>query len=380
MTASSLVAKPGTIKTTDGQTYEGEITEKVETVTITVRGIDMSLPREKVATITYAAAEGYEKEFADKLAKLDKKDVKGRLDLARDAFTNKKYELARQAADEALTIDPNSADAASMRDNVQSQMRLERAAHHDSAAPEKIPTTSRTTIDRNNFLTPADINQIRLLEMKPNEQLQIRFEKGVQKRFVAANNLVLSEYTKKPVMEQALEIIEHGTPDMRDDVKIMQDPAALMEFRRVIEPLVLKNCATSNCHGGPAPAGGFMLYNVNEADPSPHYTNFYILQSYTKKSEKAAGIFEGGDLKMLNRTQPSNSLLVQYALPQNIAEHDHPEVGGYKGIVRNQQDPRYKQLVDWLGTTLKAVEPQYTIKLKMPGAATQPATAPAVRK
>jgi hypothetical protein len=178
-------------------------------------------------------------------------------------------------------------------------------------------------------------------------------------------------------MEQALEIIQNGTPDMRDDVKIMQDPAAMAEFRRSVEPLVLKNCATSNFHGGPAPAGGFILYNIADADPASHYTNFFILQSYTKMTKQKSGVFEPGEVKMINRTQPSASLLAQYSLPQSVSEYDHPEVANYKGIVRNQDDPRYRQIVDWLGTTLKAVEPQYTIKLKMPATQPAPATAPA---
>src|SRR3954469_420604 len=88
MSASALFAKPGVIKTNDGQSFEGEITEKIDTITVTVRGIDMTMPREKIKTITYAADAGYDKDFADKLGKLDKKDVNGRLALARDAFTN----------------------------------------------------------------------------------------------------------------------------------------------------------------------------------------------------------------------------------------------------------------------------------------------------
>src|SRR4051812_24017026 len=84
-TAATLLAKPGVVKTVDGQTYNGEVEEKVETVNVTIRGIATAVPRTKIASITYPEAGGYDKEFNDKLAKLDKKDAAGRLALGREA-------------------------------------------------------------------------------------------------------------------------------------------------------------------------------------------------------------------------------------------------------------------------------------------------------
>src|SRR5207244_5314731 len=84
LAASMLFAKPGVVVTNDGQRLEGEITEKGDEVTVNIRGINTVLSRGNIASITYS--EPFEKEFQDRLAKLDPKDVKGRIELARWAF------------------------------------------------------------------------------------------------------------------------------------------------------------------------------------------------------------------------------------------------------------------------------------------------------
>jgi hypothetical protein len=83
---------------------------------------------------------------------------------------------------------------------------------------------------------------------------------------------------------------------------------------------------------------------------------------------------------MIDRQQPDRSMLLQYALPGAIAEYDHPDVPGYKPAFRGQNDPRYRQVLDWLGKTLKAQDPNYGIDYVVPGStssATQPTSTPA---
>src|SRR5207249_3947109 len=99
---SLLLAKPGVVVTKDGQRLEGEITEKTDTVIVSIHGIETTISRENLASLTYS--EPFEKEFQDRLAKLDPKDVKGRLELARWAFDQKQYTAARDACEAALAI------------------------------------------------------------------------------------------------------------------------------------------------------------------------------------------------------------------------------------------------------------------------------------
>jgi hypothetical protein len=163
---------------------------------------------------------------------------------------------------------------------------------------------------------------------------------------------------------------------MKKDVQVLSDPPALFQYRRQVQPFLIANCATSGCHGGPN-AQKFMLITPAESDAAS-YTNFYILQHYTKPLRASSNtIFGHGDLRMVDRQQPERSMLLQYALPGAIAEYDHPEVANYKPAVRGVNDPRYRQILDWIGKSLRPEDPQYGIDFPVPGMAgstTQPAS------
>ena len=99
-------------------------------------------------------------------------------------------------------------------------------------------------------------------------------------------------------------------------------------------------------------AGGFLLFNPADNDATA-YTNFYILQQHVKQAPQQAGPFGRGELRMLDRARPEQSLLVQYLLPPTIAEHDHPHVAGYRAFFPNREDARYRRMIDWIGETLE---------------------------
>ncbi len=95
------------------------------------------------------------------------------------------------------------------------------------------------------------------------------------------------------------------------------------------------------------------------------------MTQYAKAAEKAK-------LLMIDRTVPAKSLLLQYSLPADLSDHDHPAVANYKGVFRNTNDPRFKAISDWLSTQLQPVTPDYGIKFTPPTAAA-PTTAPAAK-
>src|SRR3954471_22356898 len=106
--ANVAFARPGVIRTVDGQTYDGEIDDKKdpEALIVTVRGITTRIERARVASVQYPTA-GAQQNFSDRLAHLPAKDVRGRLALAREAFNAHDYPTARAAVDQAIAIDPN---------------------------------------------------------------------------------------------------------------------------------------------------------------------------------------------------------------------------------------------------------------------------------
>ena len=388
-------ARPGVLVTRQGQVLTGDINEKDQTYVVTIRGIDTIVQRNDVRSIEYTA--DIEKQFHEKKAKLAPKDVKGRIELARWAFDRDKYDLSREALEEARAIEPNNPDATKMLETVQSQIRLERArqgrpANGESPRAATGPAqaggaaTGAASTNRN-LLSAEDINTIKQLEINPkaDTQLKFNFANDVRRRFVQQENLNPASFASLRQQEQALRILQYGTPEMRRDVRVVNHPASILEFQKIIQPMVLQNCATSNCHGGNAGgAGGLFLFSPADND-AVTYTNLYILQTYQREGLDTGSVFGGGELRLIDRPTPRRSLLLNYALPPAIAEYDHPDVRGYRPALRNRDDPNYARLLDWLELSLvPIVDPiDYGIVYEQPGrgggrATTQPgATAPA---
>jgi len=224
------------------------------------------------------------------------------------------------------------------------------------------------------LLKKNDINVIRQTELRQTDtSLRFRFERDVRKRYAMLKGIQLSEFSALNGLQQAWEILEHGPAEMRQDIIITNDPPAILQFRRTVQPFVLQNCATMGCHGkSGAPA--FSLINPADADPAV-YTNFYILQQYTKEIKDAGNPFGRGHLKLIDRLRPEDSLLLQYSLPTQVAQYRHPPTTGFRPALRGWDDTRYRQLYEWIHDSLKPMEPNYSgIDFKLPS--TQPATTP----
>lgn len=356
---ASLLATPGVVRTKNGQLYVGEVTESGDRVTINMGGIDSAIDRADIESIEYGT---FEQLYERKLSSLAENDAKGRIALARDAFSAKRYLLSARALELALQIDPDNAEAVSMLNVVRNQLKLER--DRSPATPGTNPSGSPGSTVAPKLekvvISHEQVNLIRLREMDPRENLPVRIDPSVKRKMADKLSVTMAQFGRLTPMQQALLILEKGDASMLSGVQVQRDPASLLEFRQKIQPLVLQGCAMSTCHGG-ALAGSFILYSPANDDATT-YTNFLILQSYKKKvaGDANAGIF-GGEVvaSMIDRSSADRSLLVQYALPALLAQDDHPPVRGYNGIVRDRNDPRYRMLVDWIGKSLARIEPKY---------------------
>src|SRR4051812_24439154 len=123
---SPLLARPGTLRTKDGRTIEGDIADKgTEGATITTRAGQITIRADEIAEIQYGGniREAYEK----RLAALPKDaGARAHIDLARWLYENKEYELSRKELDTALTLDPHNEDAPVLRQTVERTMLLDK--------------------------------------------------------------------------------------------------------------------------------------------------------------------------------------------------------------------------------------------------------------
>ncbi len=365
LAASILLARPGVVKTRDGQRYEGEVNEKADQVSVTTKsGISLSIARDNVAAVEYPG--DLDQQYLEKHAKLGPKDIKGRLELARWAFDNRKYTQARQACDEALEIDPNNAEAAALSDTIFRQIRLEGKSEIPPTPPPQ-RTAGNSANPRPGTLktlSEGDINIIRQMELTATDPpMRVRFDHDVKNRYLASNQVAPAQFKAMRPWQQALAILQSSDANLAADVIILDEPPAMREFRRV-QQIVLSSCGASGCHG-PAAESQFQLLVPADNDAAT-YTNFYLLEQYMKAKPGAGkAIFGGGALRLIDRAAAEQSLLLQYGLPLNQASTPHPDVRNFRQTYGNKNDRHYQLVLNWI-RSLRPNNPNYGIDYQTP--------------
>ncbi len=388
--ATTALAARGVVTTNNGQTFEGEIVEEVNSVLVIRQGIQTRIPRDEIQSMRMVA-DPVEQIRKDR-ASLRKDDVAGRIALSRRAFQLREYALAREIAQEAADIDPNSTDAADMLLLIRRQVALEQRASRVAQAQRTNPIVAGAPSPELalpiQLLDARDMNALRQAELQAGDEqfIRVRFENDVRRRFASQPQTNARQFAELSAFQQALMIIREGDAQMRDDVILMGEPIAIRSFRTV-QRSILNGCATAQCHGSLA-GGNFVLFPLQETEQVT-FTNFYLLMKYARiNREQPAGIFGGAGarIRMIDRQRPEQSLLLQYGLPRQFAEIPHPDVPGFRPLFVNANDPVYRRVFAWISDGLRPVDVVYDIRyvspveaLSLPGDVvdTNPTTAPA---
>jgi len=377
LAAGVFAARPGLVVTRDGNTFEGEVTERENDVVVNSRGIDTVLPRESVASIDYTP---YAERFDKQLAALGPQDIDGRLVLARQAFERREYELAQRAVDGAMLIDPTHRPTRDMQSALTNQLRLDEARRNAPPEPRRpqpgeANSPGASTPGPRALLSDEQVNRLRQLELKPDDRVQFQFRDNVRRQFVERQpGVSYRAFAAQPEVTQAMQILQNGGEDLARNVIVRTDPPALLTYARQLNNPLVQGCATSQCHGG-TKAGNFRM--VSGTDPAVAPTNFFLLAQYAQKGRNDTGnVFGAGERYLIDRGNGAGSLLLQYALPPNVAQVPHPPARGYNGVFRSVNDPGARAMVEWMNTDLGRIRPNYDdIKFQLPS--TQPAAAPA---
>lgn len=374
LAAASLLlgaGRPGIVTTNAQQTFEGDISETEQSVTIVRGGLRATIARDDVATIVYAT---YAERFARQLAELGAADVEGRVALARQAFDRREFVLASTALDEALAIDPLDREArrASALLGAQLQLEAKQTARAATGAAEKA-ASPLPRVQKTKGLDDDQVNLVRQAELCRGDHVRIRFRNNVRKRYVETQpGLSYREFATLPDVDQALAILSHGPREMAADVDVLSEPAAIQSFTRRIQGAVVQGCATSYCHGGDH-AGDFKLL-TGVPDASTAITNFYLLNAWSKERPAVAGSpFSGGTMEMISRGRADESVLLQFALPRSQAKLKHPAVRGWDGIVRDRRDRLAVDIAEWIDRELSPIRPSYDFHYSPRAATTHPA-------
>ena len=371
---SILLARPGVVRLTDGQTIEGDIIrEEADSVTVAIRGIETLITRDRIESISYTETRA--KEFEQRRAALEANDVAGHIALARWGFDNRLYTEAEHLLRHVLAeIDPNSREAQDLLNLVRRQIALERRQanppQHEQPAGQ--PDTPPADVEERTVLNAAQIQQFKRVELRDNDTgVRLRVPNEIRRHVIEAAGPGVNsrQFANLRPAQQLAAIREYGTPEMVLETEITGDPATIAAYRQRIQPIVLAGCAGAGCHAVPG-QGDFGLFPRADASEPASYTNFLILQEYTKTIESTTtggGVFaaETTQLRMIDRTRPQQSLLIQYMLPRNLATHPHPETRGYDGVARGVGDPRIRAIGEWI-EALGPFAPEYGVDYQIP--------------
>lgn len=369
-------ARQGTVITADGQRIDGLITETRDAVTIVRKGGSTVLPRDTVVNIDYST---YAEQFARIHAALASDDVDGRMKLARDAFDRREYALADKVVQEAIDINPLNREAMEFSRTIGNQLTLEAGQRRGTTAPAS-PAAAPTTTPapsgpRLRGLSREQINVVRQMELQADDEVRIQFQNNARKAFVDSQpGMTFKEFNTQTDVKQAIQILTKGSPDLRRDIYILNDPRTIRSFAGRLHTAVVQGCATSQCHGGNA-AGDFKLFS-GTPDASMLVTNFYILTTYKRKDTSLSGSVFAPDVHpMIERGKSQDSLLYQYSMPRDRARLKHPEVRKFNGLFVNESDRLAKDMQNWIDNELSVLKPDYGFEFSLLPA-TQPSTQP----
>jgi len=376
--ASASASWGGIVLTRDGRTIEGEVSEQGDQVIIDRHGMRVVLDRTEVKSISNSGS--VLEEYTRRHEKLSPGDIRGRIELARWLLEKKEYDLAREVLAEARRFSMRNADVIAMQQSVDRQQELDElqarkkgpvqlAALDNSAVP---PTTKPFTLPPPGPVRPLtadEINLVRQNEWAEGQVVRVTFKNDVRRAFVTymVGKRTPAEFNRAVPAAQAWDILQNGTADMKPNVVILQDPPTLVQYK-MIQRSYINGCA--NCHTYGKTSSRFALKWPANSDGDT-YANFIILTKYsTRVGER--------DYLLIDRDHPSDSLLLQFALPPNavpVGGVAHPDLDKkYRGTVRTTSDLNYRRVDEWLNRTLNPVTPDYSsLDVGGPGPTTRPA-------
>jgi hypothetical protein len=340
----------GVVVLRNGQVREGVIiADDFEQVVVEIEGVRTRFKREVVDFVELQPT--FEERYRHFKATIDPNMAQRHFDLCRWLVEQDRYDLAEQELVELLERH-NLHEAKELLRLVRAQLALRQDAEtpeRDGGDQENEPgstTDGESTLPKK-LISREDVNLIRVFEIdfrrpprlavSPETVRKLLEDYGEHKAIPAEEKRRERLFRADPVDIVKL-MFEVQARDLYSEIEVLSEPHSLNIFRRrVHNTWLIRNCATSRCHGGPE-AGRFFLHNRNYRDERVRYTNLLILERL--------------DLDpvwpLVNYAEPTDSLIIQYGLPRHLARKPHPETPGWSPVFRRADDPMIRHTVEWI--------------------------------
>jgi len=303
--------------------------------------------------IVAATGDSIDDEYLRRFKALEPTDVQGHFELAKWCREQQRWPLLAQQARHVLRISPNHTQAQLLLSIAQQRLSKDRPAG------EGRPGDRGGDGDGPRLLTDDEVQRIRRAELRldRDESIVVVVDRPALQKFfdeaTAAGWITLDrrEFFRLPRIQQAQLVLKYAPEKFGPAVNIRTDPERLHAFTRTVQPIILRGCATADCHGGPS-ARDFRLHATRTLSANATHANFLIMHEY-----------QAGGERVINRDQPARSLLLTYGLPP--AQGPDPQAPKHPtdiAPVFPDVDHRdYKAVLEWL-SSLSIERPDYGIK------------------
>lgn len=372
---SLALAREATVRTRDGRELTGElVTQNDRVVVLSIAGIETPVPREQVAELELKPTA--QELYAQVRPELEDSDLEGRLALAQRLYEMKALDLSRRELTDLSRSFPGEPRIARLDKIIEADQELARQRVESDPNPRTRGNQGRPPRTREGraeqaeageLLTAEQINLIRVYEIDlADEPRGIRISREVLDKFFQVyrdddgqplDRRAQAEFRRRPPFEQLGEFFTARVRDLYGQVEIMVDPPALSTYRNTVNDAYVVRYFRR--HFGTGQVAGLKLYGARPNSVEEAYTNFLILHQ-----------FVGGDsVPMIDRSNPQDSLLVQWGLPRELATSPAPQVEGWEPAFRSIEDPQFQRVVDWIGM-LYTPAPDYGITYPPAGSET----------
>ena len=357
----------------NGGAVTGEVTETPEGYEVKKKLGTVFYKRADVAKVVDAISPT--DEYDKRRAAVDDKDPDQLYKLANWAYEREMYKRALADLEAALKLKPDHARAGLLLKVVNRKLSGKPAA----VEPRVTPTVAAA--DAKDLVSEEDIYRIRIAEIdlrwdndnrriegvdSRNQAVRVKFDKKVVERFIDKMRGVEEfrrERFDRTFLAQArrlqlaymLSKLQRGDTAFLDDILIESDPLCVRQFRQFIWPMIARSCAQPQCHGGldekAKPKGGMKLFLGKGLVTQTEYTNFTVL----------GGVKKSKGRHVIDRSQHTDSLLLQFGLPRKQAKHHHP-IEIKPPLFRNIRDANYVRTLRWIMTLRGPNHPDYRLK------------------
>jgi uncharacterized coiled-coil protein SlyX len=355
----------------DGRTHIGRVVEEQDQLIISSDGARIAVSKSDVRDRIDLVAE-----YESRIQAIDSRYAEQLVKAAQWCIENKLRDQADLLISRALDVEPDSQEAKDIADSL-----LESEEKSAVTVARKGPTPVAPPPGR---VSKSDVQRIRLLELDLRDggrdaRISVNIKRSLIDEFLKEMQSTREEYTDRVQrgafrrlrgFNQLLRMASadgEGPLDLAKfapRVRIRRDPAVMVEFRRSVQSMVLRSCATSGCHGG-REARGFRLHTRGIGNVQNTYANFAVLDGYETTRIAGSREFLGrpATAKIIDREHPEDSLLLHYGLPSGATETPHPPASGkpIRPMFRRMGDERYQKVLSWV-RLLRKPGPDYELE------------------